>query len=121
MFGNLLSFWKEKSFLEGILDEFSKMIKDTKDMFKSACAEVIGEGPRDAELEDKLYGLDRRVNFIEKDRDGEWFSIAYTTMVLMERRWVMLQALIEFLTRLAELVPPCIAEIIYKIIECLGG
>jgi hypothetical protein len=42
-------------------------------------------------------------------------------MVLMERRWVMLQALIEFLTRLADCVPPWLAEIIQKIIECLGG
>ena len=67
MFQNLLGFWKERSFLQGILVEFSNMLKDGKDMFKASCGKITEETPGGGDLKEKLYSLDKRINDIEKD------------------------------------------------------
>jgi phosphate uptake regulator len=67
MFKNLLSFWKEKDFLQGILSEFSDMLHDTKDMFASVCINIVKGEVSESVLEEKIYSLDKRVNEIEKN------------------------------------------------------
>jgi len=67
MFQNLLGFWKGKDFLHGILNEFSNMLQDGQDMFKSACGRITEERPGKEDLKEKLYALDKRINDIEKD------------------------------------------------------
>jgi len=66
MLKNLLSFWKGKDFLQSVLDEFSKMLEDTQNMFQSVCNKLIKENDEPG-LDDRLYSLDKRVNNIEKD------------------------------------------------------
>ena len=68
MFQNLLSFWKGKDFLQGVLADFNNMLQDTKDMFSSVCGKMIEGGAQEIGLlEEKLYSLDKQVNNIEKN------------------------------------------------------
>jgi len=66
MFKNLISFWKGKDFLTKVLDEFKKMLEDTKYMFESTTKELI-EGKVEPGLKDKIYGIDKKVNLLEKE------------------------------------------------------
>ena len=66
MFKNLLHFWKGKDFLTQVLEEFSKMLNDTEQMFKSVCNRLL-ENQEESGLEDKIYEIDKRVNLLERD------------------------------------------------------
>jgi len=66
MFDNLLSFWKGKDFLKGVLQEFEKMLNDTEDMFRKVCEKLI-EGKSDPSLKGKIYRIDKEVNHLEKE------------------------------------------------------
>jgi len=66
MFKNLISFWKGKDFLTLVLDEFKKMLDDTRYMFDSVCRALI-DGKEDANLKDKIYEIDKNVNLLEKE------------------------------------------------------
>ena len=65
MFKNLLNFWKGKDFLSSVLKEFETMMVDAEDMFKSVREKLI-EGKPEAELRDKIYAVDRKINELEK-------------------------------------------------------
>lgn len=66
MFNNLLSFWKGKDFLKGVLDDFERMLNDTEDMFKKVCRKLL-EGKSEEDLKDRIYKIDREVNRLEKE------------------------------------------------------
>ena len=66
MFKNLISFWKGKDFLTEVLEEFKKMLEDTRFMFKSVFTALM-EGKADSELKEKTYNLDKKVNLLEKE------------------------------------------------------
>jgi len=66
MFKNLMSFWKGKSFLTEVLEEFKEMLSDTKSMFESVC-EVLIKGQGALDLEKRIYNLDKQVNRFEKE------------------------------------------------------
>ena len=66
MFKNLISFWKGKDFLTKVLEDFKKMLDDTKYMFESVCRTLI-EGKADPGLKEKTYEVDKKVNLLEKE------------------------------------------------------
>ena len=66
MFKNLLSFWKGKDFLSHVLDEFSNMLDDAEDMFRSVCRKLI-DNQQEPDLKEKIYEADRKINLLEKD------------------------------------------------------
>jgi len=66
MFKNLISFWKGKDFLTEVLEEFKKMLEDTKYMFDSVCMALI-QNKKDEDLTDKIYKIDKKVNHLEKE------------------------------------------------------
>ena len=66
MFKNLLAFWKGKDFLAEVLEAFKEMLNDTKGMFESVCDALI-EGRKGADLEEKVYEVDKKVNLLEKE------------------------------------------------------
>ncbi|MBN1353450.1 MAG: hypothetical protein JW994_02125 [Candidatus Omnitrophica bacterium] len=66
MFKNLISFWKGKDFLTEVLDDFKKMLDDTRYMFESVCNGLI-EGKDGSILEKKTYEIDKKVNSLEKE------------------------------------------------------
>lgn len=66
MFRNLLSFWKGKDFLSHVLDEFSNMLDDAEDMFRSVCRKLI-DSQKEPELKEKIYQVDSKINLLEKD------------------------------------------------------
>ncbi|MBL7157412.1 MAG: hypothetical protein ISS92_04530 [Candidatus Omnitrophica bacterium] len=66
MFKNLISFWKGKDFLTEVLEDFKKMLKDTRYMFESVCKGLI-EGKVTSNLKDKTYEIDKKVNLLEKE------------------------------------------------------
>ena len=63
MFKTLINFWKGKDFLTEVLEEFKKMLDDTKYMFESACRGLI-ERKINQDLEDKIYEVDKKVNHL---------------------------------------------------------
>ncbi len=66
MFKNLLDFWKGKDFLTNVLDEFGDMLKDAQEMFEMVCQNIL-EGRNIPLLGDKIYGVDKKINLLEKD------------------------------------------------------
>jgi phosphate uptake regulator len=66
MFNNLLSFWKGKDFLSQVLEEFSKMLSDTEEMFVSVRRKLF-EGTDEPGLKDRIYEIDQGVNRLERD------------------------------------------------------
>jgi phosphate uptake regulator len=66
MFKNIIRFWQGKDFLKQVLEDFKSMLEDAQDMFNIACDKVI-YGKMNAEAEDKIYGIDRKINELEKD------------------------------------------------------
>lgn len=66
MFKNLISFWKGKDFLTEVLQEFKKMLEDTKYMFESVLS-CLMEEKKDPALEEKVYVVDKKVNLLEKE------------------------------------------------------
>ena len=66
MFKNLISFWKGKDFLTEVLEEFKRMLEDTRFMFKSVFKALM-ESNTDEKLKDDIYNVDKKVNFIEKE------------------------------------------------------
>lgn len=66
MFENLISFWKGKDFLTEVLEEFKKMLEDTRCMFESVCGVLIG-GRKEENLEKRIYEIDKRVNLLERE------------------------------------------------------
>jgi len=66
MFANLLSFWRGKDFLAQVLGEFKDMLDETENMFKSVCKTLL-DNVEDADLEKKVYTIDKKVNNLQKD------------------------------------------------------
>ena len=66
MFQNLISFWKGKSFLTEVLEEFKMMMESTKYMFETVSKNLIS-GEKSPGLEDKIYEIDKEVNRLEKE------------------------------------------------------
>lgn len=66
MFRDLLSFWKGKDFLVHVMDDFKIMLDDTELMFTSVCNQLI-EGAQGADLKDKIYKIDKKVNSLERE------------------------------------------------------
>jgi len=66
MFKNFLSFWKGKDFLSQILDDFNKMLEDTRDMFNSVLDKLL-TSKEEAGLKDKIYSVDKGVNKLERE------------------------------------------------------
>ncbi len=66
MFKNLLSFWKGKDFLTSVLKEFENMLEEGRAMFEDVCHSLL-EDRKIAGLEDKIYGVDKKINRLEKD------------------------------------------------------
>ncbi len=66
MFKNLSQFWKGKDFLSQVLEEFKNMLEDAQIMFDSVCKKLI-DNEDEPGLKDKIYGIDRKVNALQKD------------------------------------------------------
>lgn len=66
MFKSLLEFWKGKDFLKQVLDDFKNMIEDAQLMFSSVCKSLI-HGKEEPDLEDKIYGIDKKINELQRD------------------------------------------------------
>lgn len=66
MFKNLLQFWRGKDFMSHVLDDFKNMLDDTKDMFVLVCRKLV-HNEDTPDLENKVYGVDKQVNALEKD------------------------------------------------------
>ena len=66
MFKNLISFWKGRDFIKEALGEFSEMMQDTEDIFKSVCNLLI-RGQTKEGLKDNIYKVDKQVNELERD------------------------------------------------------
>jgi len=66
MFENLLKFWKGKDFLGQVLQEFKDMLDDAQIMFKAVCKKLI-DNQEEPGLKDKVYGVDRKVNDLQRD------------------------------------------------------
>lgn len=66
MFKNLLKFWQGKDFLSQVLEEFRQMLNDAQDMFSSVCKKLI-YNEEVAELEDKIYKVDKNINDLQKN------------------------------------------------------
>ncbi len=66
MFVNLLSFWKARDFLKIVLDDFSKMMQETHDMFLFVCDLLVRNKTCEG-LKDKIYETDRKVNKFERE------------------------------------------------------
>lgn len=66
MFENLLSFWKGKSFISSVLKDFELMLVDAEEMFTSV-KKVLIDGENDPTVRDKIYGVDRQINELERN------------------------------------------------------
>ncbi|MFH1644801.1 MAG: hypothetical protein ABIB11_00110, partial [Candidatus Omnitrophota bacterium] len=66
MFKNLMAFWKGKGFLTEVLEDFKKMLDDTKFMFESVYRALM-EGVTNPDLKDKIYEIDKQVNLLERE------------------------------------------------------
>ncbi|MBL7158841.1 MAG: hypothetical protein ISS91_04970, partial [Candidatus Omnitrophica bacterium] len=66
MFKNFMALWKGKDFLTEVLEDFKKMLNDSKCMFNSVIAGLI-EGKTPPDLKSKIYEMDRRVNRVERE------------------------------------------------------
>jgi phosphate transport system protein len=66
MFKNLLQFWRGKDFLSQVLEDFKNMLDDAQIMFNSVCKKLI-DNQDEPGLKDKIYGIDRKVNALQKD------------------------------------------------------
>jgi len=66
MFKNLIAFWKGKGFLTEVLEDFKKMLDDTKYMFESVYKGLM-KGTVDSSLRDKIYEVDKQVNLLERE------------------------------------------------------
>lgn len=66
MFNNLLDFWKGKDFLTNVLEEFGKMLEDSRAMFYDVCQNLLENKTIDG-LGDKIYKIDKKINLFEKD------------------------------------------------------
>jgi phosphate uptake regulator len=66
MFPNLSSFWKGRSFLTKVLEEFREMLGHTEMMFGLVRASLL-EGKGNSDLAEKLRDTDKTVNAAQKD------------------------------------------------------
>ena len=66
MFSNLSSFWKGKTFLTTVLDEFKAMLEHTETMYALVQASLL-KGESKPDLEERLRDIDKSVNAAEKD------------------------------------------------------
>ena len=66
MFKNFMAFWKGKDFLTEVLEDFKKMLGNTKNMFELVTAGLI-EGKMLPDLKDKTYKMDKSVNRVERE------------------------------------------------------
>jgi len=66
MFDNLLGFLKGKDFLTSVLKDFEAMLVDAEAMFVSV-KKVLIDGADDAGVRDKVYGVDKKINELEKN------------------------------------------------------
>jgi len=66
MFKNLLQFWKGRDFLSQVLEEFKDMLDDAQIMFNAVCKKLL-EGEEEPDLREKIYGIDQKVNALQKD------------------------------------------------------
>jgi len=66
MFSNLSSFWKGKTFLTTVLDEFKGMLEHTETMFAVVRACLL-KGESKPDLDKRLREIDKSVNAAEKD------------------------------------------------------
>jgi len=66
MFSNLSSFWKGKTFLTAVLDEFRTMLEHTETMYGLVRASLL-KGESKPDLAERLRDIDKSVNAAQKD------------------------------------------------------
>ena len=66
MFKSLIDFWKGEGFLKSVIGEFGNMLSDSRDMFKMVCDDILKD-KKISVLKDKIYGVDKKINTLEKD------------------------------------------------------
>lgn len=66
MFKNLLQFWKGKTFLTEVLEEFKTMLDETQKMFDSVCKRLI-YNEQEPGLKDRIYAIDKNVNRLQRN------------------------------------------------------
>jgi len=66
MFSNLSSFWKGKTFLTAVLDEFREMLEHAETMYDLVRASLL-KGESKPDLEERLRDIDKSVNAAQKD------------------------------------------------------
>jgi phosphate uptake regulator len=66
MFSNLSSFWKGKTFLTTVLDEFRTMLEHTEEMYALVRASLL-KGESKPDLAERLRDIDKSVNAAQKD------------------------------------------------------
>jgi phosphate transport system protein len=66
MFDNLIKFWKGDDYLSKVLSEFQQMLVDSQNIFNSVFKFLV-ENEETPGLEDKVFGLDKKVNQLERD------------------------------------------------------
>lgn len=66
MFANLSSFWKGKTFLTAVLDEFRAMLEHTETMYELVRASLLKDESK-PDLEERLRDIDKSVNAAQKD------------------------------------------------------
>lgn len=66
MFSNLSSFWRGRSFMTTVLEQFKHMLEQTEEMYVLVRACLLECGPS-TEAEERVWEIDKRVNAAEKD------------------------------------------------------
>lgn len=113
MFKNLLSFWKGKDFLLQVMEDFRIMLDEAETMFGVVCARLTGGGD-DPELKDRIYGIDKKVNELQKEirrRIVEHLSLQPTVDV---NACLMLMSVVKDAERLGDY-----AKNLYEVTELL--
>lgn len=66
MFRKLMKVWKEKEFLDQVMEEFKDMLEDSEKMFALVSENLIHDR-KEPDLADTIYSIDRRINELEKN------------------------------------------------------
>ena len=65
MFRNLLGFWSGKSYLEKVLDEFSRMVETAEKMYLMVMEDYFEPNP-DKDFKQTIYDMDQQINKHER-------------------------------------------------------
>lgn len=66
MFSNLSSFWRGRTFMTTVLEEFKQMLGQTEEMYVLVRARLV-DGAQAPDPEDRIWEIDKQVNAAEKD------------------------------------------------------